>query len=246
MAKLEWNAVGDRTYQAGVDHGVLYPMVGPAVPWDGLISIKDNPEDFDTRITYMDGQKVQTQLSLGTYAATITAMSYPLEFDEDKPFNFSFRTLLANDLKPEGYGYLIHLVFNATAEPSAMEYKSLNNLVDLTPFQWAISTSAIQTTDSRPASHLVIDSTQAYPAALAAIEDILYGTVALTPRLPTMQEILDLFETYAIFKVVDHGDGTATISGPDSAVLPIGLDEARFTWPSVVQMDEETFRLSSL
>lgn len=259
MTKLNWNANGERIYGAGVDRGVLYPSTGPGVAWDGLVSVDENISDFNTRVTYMDGQKVQTQVNLGIFAAQISAVTYPLEFEvhdgfaEDgwsgqsrESFNFSYRTMLANEVEGEEYGYEIHLVFNALASPATKDYRTLDDSVSPTTFAWDISTTPEVVADGRPSSHVVINSRQVYPAALAAIENLLYGALENPPTFPTMQELLDLFESFAIFKVVDQGNGIATVSGPDSAVFSTGVDTAMFDWPSVVQLSEDTYRLTSL
>ena len=40
MSKLVWDAIGERFYETGIDHGVLYPVESGAYPkgyaWNGL------------------------------------------------------------------------------------------------------------------------------------------------------------------------------------------------------------------
>lgn len=48
MPGLVWDRVGDRTYESGLDRGVLYLPDGSAVPWNGLTSIVEN---FDRKLT---------------------------------------------------------------------------------------------------------------------------------------------------------------------------------------------------
>lgn len=259
MSQVRRHEVGEARYSAGVDRGVLYPPLGPGVPWSGLVSVAEKTIDSETLVTYLDGFKMKTQISLGVYAATISALSYPLEFEEfdgyvennwtgqfRKTFGFAYRTLTGNDVAGTDFAYQIHLVYNAVAEPSDQDHQALGQTIDPMPFEWGISTTPIAVPGARPTSHVVIDSLKTYPAVMIALEDILYGNTINEPRLPSIQEVYDLFELYAIFKVTDHGDGSATISGPDTAVFPTGATSARFTWPSVVQEDTETYRLSSL
>lgn len=258
MTKVLRHEIGEARYSAGVDRGVFYPPLGPGVPWNGLVSVAEKPDETNTRITYMDGLKMTTELSLGTFSAEISAITYPPEFEgydgysEDhwdaqprKPFNFAYRTLKANEISGIDLGYEIHLVYNVLASPTVREYKTVGTTQDPSAFDWSITTTPIILPDTRPASHLIIDSTMCYPAVLSALEDIVYGSSISDPRMPSIPEIRDLFELYAIFKVTDHGDGTATISGPDDAVFMTGVDTARFTYSSVVQLDEETYRLTS-
>jgi hypothetical protein len=45
-----------------------------------------------------------------------------------------------------------------------------------------------------PSSHITIDSTKTNPAQLGFIEDYLYGTANQPPRLPTLDQLIVLFE----------------------------------------------------
>lgn len=62
MAILEWDKVGERTYQAGLDRGVLYLNDGTVVPWNGLISVEES-SDAELKSFYLDGVKMHTEMS---------------------------------------------------------------------------------------------------------------------------------------------------------------------------------------
>lgn len=258
MTRLSWGDIGARLFEAGVDRGVFYPTVGPGVPWNGLLAVKESNDDNAQSIIYVDGLSYVTQVSLGTFSAELSAITYPLEFEEydgyvdglsnqlRKSFNLCYRSIVGNDVDDTSFGYKIHLVYNVLAEPTDTAFSSLDATVEATPFMWALSTTPVVITGYRPTSHLVIDTTRAYPSSISALEDILYGTVSEVPRMPSMEEVLALFEEHAIFRVTDNLDGTGTVTGPDEAVTDIGGDLYRLTWPSVVQIDDDVYRLSSL
>lgn len=44
MAELVWGGNGQRYFETGIDRGVLYPRVGPGVPWNGLTGISEKPD----------------------------------------------------------------------------------------------------------------------------------------------------------------------------------------------------------
>ena len=67
MAVLEWDKVGDRFYQTGVDHGVLYLKDGRVVPWNGLTSIEDNT-NAELKSYYLDGVKILDHVTPGDFA----------------------------------------------------------------------------------------------------------------------------------------------------------------------------------
>lgn len=257
MTRLSWGDVGARLFEAGVDRGVFYPAIGPGVPWNGLLSVKESNDENSQSVIYVDGRRYVTQVSLGTFSAELSAITYPLEFeaydgyDEGlsnqlrNSFDLCYRSIVGNDIEDISFGYKLHLVYNALAEPTDATYSSLNKVSEATPFVWALSTTPVVTLGYRPTSHLVIDSTRAYPSSITALEDILYGTTGDQPRMPTMEEVLTLFEEHALFRVIDHGNGFATIIGTDEAVEDIGGDLYHLTWPTVVQIDDDVYNLSS-
>lgn len=260
MTRLEWDILGSRHYEAGVDRGVLYPAVGPGVSWNGLTAVGELEGDTpEGKIIYFDGERHSSELGIGTFAAIISALTYPKEFEPHdgydaigfsnqtrKPFHFSYRSRVGNDTKAEKYGYLIHLVYNALATPTSVDRNSLYSTIDPSEFKWGISTTPVFIPEARATSHFIIDTTKAYPDVISAMEDILYGTSSSSPRMPTITEILDLFEEHAIFKVIHHGDGTATVSGPDTAVYETSPNLWMLDWPSVIQLDEHLYKASSL
>ena len=257
MTRILWDAIGSRHFSAGVDRGVLYLQNGSGVPWNGLVSVNEAPSGADVVENYYDGQKFFSRRSPEEFQATIEAFTYPVEFDEydgrgqyvtdqvRKPVGVSYRTLLGNDIDGTSLGYLIHIVYNAITKPTARGHKTISDSSELSLFSWGITTSDIEI-DGHRGSHLIINSTIAYPGVLSVIENTLYGSADTSARLPEPQEILDLFEDGAILKITDHGDGTWTAEGPDSAIQMLSATEFEITWPSAVYLSSDTYRISSL
>jgi hypothetical protein len=65
-------------------------------------------------------------------------------------------------------------------------------------------------------------------------------------RLPTPEELLGIFERTALLQVVDNGDGTFTVTGPDEAIQMLDPTTFQIAWPSAVYLDAESYSLSSL
>lgn len=257
MTRILWDAIGSRHFSTGVDRGVLYLQNGSGVPWNGLVSVNEAPSGADVVDNYYDGQKFFSRRRPEEFEATIEAFTYPLDFDEydgrglyvtdqvRKPFGFSYRTLLGNDLEGSDLGYLIHIVYNAITKPTPRTHKTLSSSSELNLFSWGITTSDLEIAGLR-GSHLIINSTVAYPWVLETIENLLYGSAETESRLPDPQEILDLFEDGAILKITDHGDGTWTADGPDDAIVMLNATTFQITWPSAVYLSSDTYRISSL
>lgn len=255
MSKLSWSELDSRVYETGVDRGVFYPQKSPGVSWNGIVSIEETPSDAEIKVVYWDGLPYRKPSSSGSFSAILSAYTYPLEFEEHnedqsgfhirqrlKSFGLSYRTTTIG--QNGNVGYKIHLVYNALAAPSSEVYES--SLDDTASFKWELETTPILVDGIKPASHFVVDSTLAYPWAVAELEDILYGTVATEPRLPTIDELIVLFENSSILKITDHGDGTWTAEGPDNVVKIINDTTFEINSPSVVPIDSVTYEISSL
>lgn len=208
MSKLVWDQTGEREYETGVDHGVLYPMTNNAYPlgvsWNGLSAVNENPSGGEANDVYADNIKYLTLMSAEKFGGTIEAYMSPEEFDAcdgtaevapgvtieqqtRKPFGFSYRTIVGNDSEGEEYGYKIHLVYGAKASPSEKSRSTVNDSPEATALSWEFSTTpvAINKVDPatgkayKPTSHLVIKSTKANHDKITAFEDILYGKDAV-------------------------------------------------------------------
>lgn len=86
----------------------------------------------------------------------------------------------------------------------------------------------------------------AYPATVQAFEDVLYGTDSYSSRLPGPDEVLEIFEEHSILRVIDDGDGTYTVIGPDEAITMLDSTTYEINWPSAVWIDSDYYTLSSL
>lgn len=215
MAQLKWHEIGDRQYETGVDKGVLYPQDAKgAYPagyaWNGLSAVTESPSGAEPTAIYADNIKYLNLISAEEFAATIEAYSSPKEFDEcdgtkeivpgvtvgqqaRKPFGFSYRTILGNEVQLNDFGYKIHLIWNATAAPSEKAFSTVNDSPEAITFSWEVSTTPTEVGEGfRPTANMTIDSTTLEEAKLKALEDILYGTDNVEPRLPSPVEILAL------------------------------------------------------
>ena len=242
MAELVWDAVGDRTYETGVDHGVLYiPDAGGVydngVAWNGLVSVTESPSGAEANATYADNIKYLNLISAEEFAATLEAYTYPDEFQQfdglyvptpgvvvgqqaRKSFGISYRTRKGNDLEGDEFGYKLHLVYGLTAAPSEKAYTTVNDSPEAITFSWELSSIPVPVVDLRPTSLLVIDSTDVNAAALTALELILYGDDLVDPALPTPDEVVAMFEgtvTPVTPGVPTYNTGTDTLTIPATA-----------------------------
>ena len=200
MSKLVWDTTGDKTYETGLDHGVLYPITSegtytPGVAWNGLSSVSESPSGAEANAIYADNIKYLNLYSAEEFGATVEAYTYPTEWEEcdgsasiangvvlgqqeRKTFGLCYRTVLGNDVGGDKYGYKLHLIYGAKASPSERQYQTINDSPEAITFSWEITTTPVNVTGHKPVSCITIDSTKADPAKLKNLEDILYGTNA--------------------------------------------------------------------
>lgn len=216
MTQLKWDQVGERLYETGVDHGVLYmPNAGGVydngVAWNGLTAITESPSGAEASPQYADNIKYLNLISAEEFGATVEAFTYPDEFalydgtaspsagvsigqQSRKAFGLCYRTKVGNDLEGTDYGYKLHLIYGAIATPSEKAYATVNDSPEAISFSWDVTTTPVAVTGFKPSAQLVIDSTKVDPTALATLETQLYGSVGVDPQLPLPDAVIALFE----------------------------------------------------
>lgn len=214
MAKLVWDKTGERLYETGTDHGVLYPMATTGeyekgVAWNGLTGVSEAPSGAEATALYADDQKYLNLLSAEEFAATIEAYTYPEEFEacdgsgsltegitvqqqSRKKFGLAYRTRVGNDVNGSDYGYKIHLVYNCLASPSQKDYSTINDSPEAVTFSWEVSTEKVEVEGMKPTATLIIDSTKIDASKLSKIEEKLFGSATEEPTLLLPDEVLAL------------------------------------------------------
>lgn len=214
---LVWDQVGDRFYETGVDHGVLYIPNASGVydtgfAWNGLTTVTEKPSGAESNPQYADNIKYLNLLSAEDFGVTIEAFTYPEEFAQcdgsevvepgvkigqqaRKSFGLSYRTKIGNDIDGNDHAYNLHLVYGCLAAPSEKAYATVNDSPEPVTFSWEVTTTPAPVTGFKPTALITIDSSTAEATALAELEALLYGAAATEPKLPTPDEVLALFTT---------------------------------------------------
>ncbi len=224
MSRLQWDKVGERFYETGVDRCVLFPMGKGGVydkgtAWNGLTAINENPTGGEANPFYANNKKYLNIIAAEDFGFGIEAYTYPDEWEAcdgsveiapgvtagqqtRKVFGLTYRTLIGNDTDGQDHGYKIHLVYGAQAAPSPRNHGTVNESPEPTTMSWDATTTPVEVPGTKPTAHLVIDSTKTPADKLAALEVILYGKDATTEggddgtesRLPMPAEIIELFK----------------------------------------------------
>lgn len=214
MPQITWDGIGERFYETGVDHGVLYIPDTSGVyingyAWNGLVSITESPSGAEATPQYADNIKYLNLVSAEEFGFTIEAFTYPDEFGQcdgtsqpsagvlvgqqgRKTFGLSYRSVVGNDVEGNELGYKLHLIYGCLAAPSEKAYSTINDSPEAITFSWEVSTTPAPVTGYKPTSLIIIDSRTVDAADLTALEDVLYGGTA-APKLPTPDEVLAMF-----------------------------------------------------
>jgi len=243
MTALTWDGTGERFYETGVDHGVLYiPDAGgvydDGVAWNGLVSVTEKPSGAEPNAQFADNIKYLNLFSAEEFGATLEAFTFPDEFAEfdglsvpepgvtvgqqaRKVFGLSYRTKVGNDIEGDDLGYKLHLIWGCKASPSEKAYTTVSDSPEPITFSWEVTTTPALVTGLKPTSIITIDSRTADAAALAALETALYGTVGVDPALPTPDAVIALFD--GTFTVITGDMLTAPTydSGADEITIPV-------------------------
>ena len=215
MVALVWDQIGERLYETGVDHGVLYipdaaGIYAEGYAWNGLTTVTESPSGAESTPLYADNIKYLNLISAEEFGATIEAFTYPPEFAQcdgsalpsvgvavgqqsRTTFGLSYRTRVGNDLLGSDLGYKLHLVYGCSAAPTEKAYATINDTPEAITFSWEVTTTPAAVSGLKPTSVITIDSTQVDPIDLAALESVLYGDDLVEAKLPTPDEVLAMF-----------------------------------------------------
>ena len=217
MSKLVWDKVGERYFETGVDHGVLFTYnasqnkYNTGVAWNGLTSVDQSPSGAEANPQYADNIKYVELRSAEDFGATIECFTYPKEFEAcdghaelangiiigqqaRQMFAMAYRTRIGNDTELDNHGYKLHVVYGATVSPSSKNYQTVNDNPELVNFSYELTTVPVEVAGYRPTAHLEIDSRYCDADVLKTIEESLFGSETKDSTLLMPAGILALID----------------------------------------------------
>lgn len=245
MSRLTWSDESTRDYYSGVDRGVYYPDYGPGVNWDGLVSVAEAANSIDSGPYFVDGVKYANASKEDSFSATVVAYTFPEELDSyiNTGYGFCYRSLNLNEQNPS---YKLHIVYDVRVIFTELPHTTISDTISPDMFTMTMTTTPSVLRGFKPSSHFIIDTSKTHPWVLEELEKVLYGTDGQDPRLPTTEELRDIFEDGSILTITDHGDGTWTADGPSDVIQMIDDTTFSITAGSVIFLDLTTFQVSSM
>lgn len=260
MAVMTWDNVGERFFETGIDRGVLYIPNGdnsPGVPWSGLIGFDESVDETSTAY-FLEGVKYLDSPSAGHLKGTLRAFTYPDEFEQfvglgsesglliddqpPKPFHFSYRTKIGNDVDGVDHGYQIHILWNLLAVPSNTTHQTLSDSSEALELSWDVVGLMDRVDGFKPTGHMILDSTELDPALLTMYENMLYGTASTDPYLDGLRNLVDRLT----LTIIDNGDGTWTIVTGDDDITWIAPGQFEIKDVNPTYLDADTFTINTI
>lgn len=247
----------------GVNSDWVVTQPKPAVPWNGLTGISETGGESAVSY-YVDGRPFLYFPKPKEFTATITAYTYPEEFSSNlgiieavgadgmyldsqvgDSFGLSYRTLIGNVVEGEDFAYKIHLVYNATVVPSAINYDTVGASINPVEFSWAIQAVPLQVAGYRATAHVIIDTRHIDEDKLAQIEALLYGDDTTTASLPNPQDVFDVLSYGDAIIITDLGDGTWEAQGSYTNIYMIADGVFKIDNVNAVDNGDGTYDISS-
>jgi hypothetical protein len=195
------------------------------VAWNGITAVTESPSGAEPTDLWADDTKYATMRSAEQFGGTIEAYTYPDEFEQcdgsittngvtigqqgRKAFGLAYVTTVGNDTELNDYGEKLHLVYNATANPSERSYATINDSPEAITFSWEFTTTPIDVDSSgtyKKTSLLTIDTTKKDgngqplidPTKYAAFKELVFGSDSRTNEqggafLPSPADVIAFF-----------------------------------------------------
>lgn len=218
MSKMVWDQIGERLYETGVEQVALFPMAagayGAGIPWNGVTAFNVTPSGAELNKFYANNKNYLTLATPEEVGATVECYTYPKEFkpclgyasaaagvyigqQARSAFGLVAKTIVGNDTEQNKHGYKLHILYNSLAKPSEEAHSTVNESVEPGTFSYELSTTPIAVAGYENSAYICVDSTEAEPEKLKALEAIIYGSEEVEPRLPLPDEVLTTLGTVA-------------------------------------------------
>lgn len=194
MTRIEWFAAEDRTFESGLDRGVIYPLNGWGVSWNALVSVDRASNDEKSNVIYYEGVPFDTEDTRYGGSTTVTAYTYPDVLDEmcgtipdengfgygfgdqeKQFFSMTYRTMI-----DQGPDYKIHVLINQKATMTGQPRGTHTDNLDPTNFTWQL-TGVPTMIMNRHTTYILLDTRVISQSRMKLIEDMLYGTATRDP-----------------------------------------------------------------
>lgn len=194
MTRIEWFAEEDRTYESGLDRGVIYPYNGWGVSWNALVNVDNKLSQSPSTPVYYEGVPFDIVDEYPNRVTTVTAFTYPDILDDlcgtvSDPNGFGytfgdqrrgFFSMCYRTLIDQGPDYKIHVLINQKAFMTAQPRDTHTDNFGAVDFTWEM-TGVPALVLNRHTTYITLDTRKILPDRMELLEGILYGTNTRDP-----------------------------------------------------------------
>lgn len=219
MTRIDFMSPSVRSYQHGLNRGMLFVEgLEPAV-WSGLTSVQKTNNMGEFRPLYYDGL-LYGHANTPSYTPEfqVEAISTPVQFRYCEGKKRMFRGLWVADQEKRMFGFayqtegfdngesykMLHVVNRARLESSQNSWDTREQDVSIQTQSLTIRTTVDATIvpedledisfSKKAGSYVVIDSRKVSASIFSDIETLIYGLGGSTPVLPSSSYLIDLIE----------------------------------------------------
>ena len=237
------------------------------VAWNGITAVTESPSGAEATDLWADDTKYASMRSAEQFGGTIEAYTYPDEWEacdgskspvaglkigqqSRKAFGLAYITTVGNDTELNDYGEKLHLVYNATANPSERSYATINDSPEAITFSWEFTTTPIEVGEGyKKAALITIDSKKFDADLYASFKKLVFGDTNNEAFLPLPADVIAFFGgasefEYVVYDPTDDADWDYTywryyVSDGEGGYNQIGaLDKV----PKATSLDSTTGR----
>lgn len=190
------------------------------VAWNGITAVTESPSGAEATDLWADDTKYASMRSAEQFGGTIEAYTYPDEWEacdgskspvpgikigqqSRKAFGLAYITTVGNDTELNDYGEKLHLVYNATANPSERSYATINDSPEAITFSWEFTTTPIEVGEGyKKAALITIDSKKVDADLYAAFKKLVFGDTNNEAFLPLPADVITFFGGASEFEYV--------------------------------------------
>lgn len=216
--KLSWNDAGKRFYKTGIDRCVLFTKEGgvyqSGVAWNGVTKADTQLGGHDRTDLFTGDRRSAMLFTPYTFGGSISAFSYPDEFDpcignnhvgdglvvaalDQIPFAICYRRLLGNDTEGNKFGYELHFVYDAVITGIKDTAETIGEQANPAEMGFDFECVGEEGFEGNgPVAHLVVSTKIVDSDHMASLESVIYGTDDSDPRLPLPEEIRAILHEY--------------------------------------------------
>ena len=203
--------------------------------WNGVTKIEELSTDTVNETIFYDGTQLRSSQQVDICGLKLECITLPSDLSGN--FNLCWRTFRNGVAE-------YHLVWNLTAKLSNETDVTLNATPGAKRYSMELVPTPSESGEMRPTAHLILSTSEIEDFTLGPIMDMLHGSDTSQAIFPTIDELLEFYDAFATLWVEDHGDGTFTITGPDTLLTTVD-NTFTLTWATTEFVDDNTWVLDA-